>query len=111
VLVVVVCVCRVEVSLCREPQTGRCHTTLSTQQSGTVKTMSAQGLAIVTSQKPWMNSLANTRTKVFANFRLLSGHDCLAKHLYHIGSFPHPYHICDQEQVDRHRLVGCTAVH
>jgi hypothetical protein len=60
--------------------------TVNTTIRKTVKTVSAQVLAKRTSQKPWMNSLANTRTKAFANFRLLTGHDCLAKHLYHKGS-------------------------
>jgi hypothetical protein len=69
--------------------------------------MSAQRLAIKTSQKPWGNSITNTagwpRSEVVANFRLLTGYDCLAKHLYHIGlDFP-PIH--QREEMDQRRLL------
>jgi len=87
--------------------------TVNTTIRKTARIMSGQGLVITSSQEPWMKSLANTRTKVFANFRLPTGHDCLAKHLFHIGSFPHLYHMfCDQgEEMDRHLSVSCTAVY
>lgn len=44
-------------------------------------------------------------------FRLLCGHLCRAKHLYHIGSFPHFYStLCGQrEGMEHYRLLKCTA--
>jgi hypothetical protein len=66
--------------------------------------ISTQKLAVRTSQKPWKDLFANItywpRSEALANFHLLSGCDRLAKHLYHIGLFPHPYYCtyCDNEK-------------
>ena len=51
------------------------------------------------------------RLSQWPRFRLLCGHDCRAKHLYHIGSFPHPYStLCGQrEWMEHYRLLICTA--
>jgi hypothetical protein len=43
----------------------------------------------------WGDSKADTadrpRSEVVADSGLLSGHDCLANRLHHIGLFSHPY--------------------
>ena len=54
-----------------------------------------QRMAKRQSQKPWKDSIANTpewpRSQAVVNFLLLTGHNCLAKYLYHIGLFSHLY--------------------
>jgi len=75
-----------------------------------------QRMAIRQSQKSWKDSIANTpawpRNKAVLNFLLLTGHNCLAKYLYHIGLFSHLYcTLCDQqEKTDRHHLLRFTAL-
>jgi len=69
--------------------------------------MSAERLTIKTSQKLWSNSIANTagwsRSEAVANFRLLTGYDCLANHLYHVGLGYFLIH--QREEMDKHRLL------
>jgi len=56
----------------------------------------------ILSTPDWPNSGA------VANFRLLPGHNCLAKCLYHIGLFPLPYSsLCDDPSPF---LLGCVAL-
>lgn len=65
-----------------------------------------QRMAIRQSQKPWKDLITNTaawpRGKTVLNFLLLTGHNCLAKYLYHIGLLSHLYcTLCDQQEKDR----------
>lgn len=78
--------------------------------------MRAQRLAIRTSQNPSKGSAADKplwpMSEAIAIFRLLSGHDCLAKLIYHIELFSYRYCILsDQRQeMDQHHLLRCTAL-
>jgi hypothetical protein len=75
-----------------------------------------QRMTVWQSQKPWKDSIANTpawpKSKAVVNFLLLTGHNCLAKYLYHIGLFSHLYCTLfdQQEETDRHHLLSCTAL-
>ena len=70
--------------------------TVQTALRRAFRTMSAQRLAVRTSQKPWANSVANRLSEAVANFRLLAGHGCLAKNSCHAALFPHSdYTLCD----------------
>jgi len=81
--------------------------TVKTTTRMSFKLMSAQRLAIKTSQKPWSNSIANragwSRIGADAKCHLLTGYNCLANHLYHIGLGYFLIH--QREEMDKQRLL------
>ncbi|XP_054706520.1 uncharacterized protein LOC129216334 [Uloborus diversus] len=68
------------------------------------------------SNKPWFELILNVpnwpRMKSVAMFRLLSGHDCLRKHLCRINVVPDPFcTLCDLHEVmDMPHLSRCPAL-
>ena len=50
-------------------------------------------------------------SEAVAIFHLLSGHDCLAEHLCHVGLLPQAYRtLCDGKEIERQRLLRCTVL-
>jgi hypothetical protein len=56
--------------------------------------------------------LTGQGSETLQDFRLLFGHDCLAKNLYRTGLFPYPYStLCDQrEGMEQNHLLRCPAL-
>ena len=69
-----------------------------------------------TNEKLWTQTISNIpewpRSEAVAEFRLNTGHDCLAKHLHRIGVYPRPtYPLCQlEEEMDRDHLMRCPAL-
>nr|CDS31781.2 reverse transcriptase [Hymenolepis microstoma] len=73
------------------------------------KTLRSKELKARTRENQWTASLSNIanwpRLEAVAEFRLCTGHDCLAKHLHRIG-------VCDpQEEKEKTHLIRCPALH
>ena len=71
------------------------------------------------SNKPWLSLLEKSavpeapRYEAVAIFRLLSGHDCLAAHLYEICIYPSPICVLCNEansRMDKDNLINCKAL-
>nr|CUU97519.1 hypothetical transcript [Hymenolepis microstoma] len=69
-----------------------------------------------TKKKQWTAEVSNIydwpRLEAVAEFRLCTGHDCLAKHLHRIGVYTQPtYLLCDlQEEMEKTHLIRCPVL-
>ncbi|VDN98237.1 unnamed protein product [Rodentolepis nana] len=80
------------------------------------KTSRCNELEARTKEKQWTVALSDItdwpRIEAVAEFRLRTGHDCLAKHLYSIGIYAQPTcPLCDlQEGMEKTRLFRCPVL-
>ncbi|VDO08236.1 unnamed protein product [Rodentolepis nana] len=69
-----------------------------------------------TKEKQWTVALSNIpdwpRIEAVAEFRLRTGHDCLAKHLHRLGVYTQPTcPLCNlQEEMEKTHLIRCPAL-
>nr|CUU97935.1 hypothetical transcript [Hymenolepis microstoma] len=79
------------------------------------KTLGSEQLNARTKEKKWTTALSNRedwpRLEAVAEFRLRTGHNCLAKHLHRIGVYAPPTcSLCDlQEEMVKTHLIRCPA--
>ncbi|VDO07970.1 unnamed protein product [Rodentolepis nana] len=69
-----------------------------------------------TKEKQWTVALSNIpdwpRIEAVAEFRLRTGHDCLAKHLHRLGVYTQPTcPLCNlHEEMEKTHLIRCPAL-
>nr|CUU99368.1 hypothetical transcript [Hymenolepis microstoma] len=79
-------------------------------------TLRSNVLKAQTKEKQWTSTLSSIadwpRVEAVAEFRLRTGHDCLAKHLQKIGVYAHlTCPRCDlQEEIEKTHLIRCQAL-
>nr|CUU97401.1 hypothetical transcript [Hymenolepis microstoma] len=80
------------------------------------KTLRSNELKARTKEKQWAAALSNIanwlRLEAVVEFRLRTGHDCLAKHLLRIGVYAQPTcPLCDlQEEMEKTHLIRYPAL-
>nr|CUU97412.1 reverse transcriptase [Hymenolepis microstoma] len=80
------------------------------------RTSRSNNLKARTKEKQWPAALSKIadwpRLEAGTEFRLCTGHDCLAKHLHRIGVYAQTTcSLCDlQEEMEKTHLIRCSAL-